>query len=945
MAYENIQIQNPNFCKGPQLGTLCTIDTTNPTTVLRMKDTGGNTILDLTLSSNILDDDVRLEYVGPPNLNGMVDDLTFFTFERINDTKCLIRRWQTRMAYRELLLKEQVVKQNIGDVSYNAIDFAVEYYNRTFIKGNEYDNFLYMSDTQHIKTGTRLFLGPSSDTSNLGATEMVVVTHIADIHGEKRVYLSDHANYEYSIGDFITVYTHVYIYSKEGSPGDDRIGSIIKHDALTWNIVERDGKNLYKRVTASKWCPAVRGIASVVNTNMLFVRPYDSYLNWRSMFMSNVKSDKNTVFEVYDVFFDNQVVYKLQDTVTYKEDDGDLDTELWEYYNYQEDTLSPYSSNINLWTEEQIKFAFHKTITINAQVRDQFHVGLRDVTVQFYIEPGGDDDAYLWPYSGLAETDINGKCTMDYRTGHDYLGSTLVTARATGSANSTGSEFCWAKPGINLISLPYYPDVYYTIYQFKYWGGHAYSRQIDTPFMVWWLPEGSFNRAKVLPYHFIKMRSCFSTPGGDWGRDFPNDHFESALNVAIFLPELYRGTESDGPSLAHRGYGFSNWPVNPIHGFFFWGNQIKLVNDFESDGNMEAYTNFKIHHGVASADPEAPGGRTPRREGWPPYLFVVQPDESDRVQLSQLNLSLHTHWLDGWPFDELIGHVTLDQFIFVEDAIPKFWSEKNPIDTDIWIRLRPFAFSLDNDTLRMWIRVVSWKGDNGYREITDQIDLDNFDAGGGLLGIEVLYDPPEDLPYGALVFIKIEVYDEAYISNFVLVEYWFYITPDYKAPYLTNLSPSREAENIPVDSSIYFEIWDVGSGVDLDTLEVLVNSRLVGSDDLTIDSTNIKRIKITYKPPWNLYYSKDYKITVKVSDVSPQENKMNSAYTFYTVDSTGIYITDPSPTPCKRGMERFEDVSAILLADGNGIDKRTIRMQVYNKDVDPKITPIVYRIG
>ena len=193
--------------------------------------------------------------------------------------------------------------------------------------------------------------------------------------------------------------------------------------------------------------------------------------------------------------------------------------------------------------------------------------------------------------------------------------------------------------------------------------------------------------------------------------------------------------------------------------------------------------------------------------------------------------------------------------------------------------------------------------------------------------------------------MKIEVYDEAYIPNFIEVQYWFYITPDYKRPYLTNLSPSREEENVPVDTKVYFEIWDIGSGVDLDSIEILMNSRLVRGDDLDIDATDIQQVKITYTPPVPLYFSKDYKITVKCQDVSPQENRMNDAYTFYTTDSTGIYITDPVPSICKRGMTRFEDVSAVLLADGNGIDKRTIRMQVYNKDVNPTIVPIVYRVG
>ena len=70
MAHENIQISQPNLCMGPQTGTLCTIDTTNPTTVLKVKDTGGSTIIDLTLSSNIINDK-PLYYFFNKNYNFM----------------------------------------------------------------------------------------------------------------------------------------------------------------------------------------------------------------------------------------------------------------------------------------------------------------------------------------------------------------------------------------------------------------------------------------------------------------------------------------------------------------------------------------------------------------------------------------------------------------------------------------------------------------------------------------------------------------------------------------------------------------------------------------------------------------------------------------------------------------------------------------------------------
>lgn len=941
MAFENIQIAQPNFCRGPQLGTICTVDTTNLTTVLKVKDTGGGTIVDLTFSSNILYDDVRVEYVGPTNLTGLVDDLVFFTFERVSDTTCIIKRWQTRMSYNELLLKEQVVKYNIGLVSYNAIDFAVEYYNRTFTKGNEYYNYLYMSDTTNIKNGTRLFLGPSSDTDNLGATETVTVSHIADIHGEDRVYLTSYIQNQYAIGDFVSAYTHVYIYSRESVPGDGRSGSLIKHDAYSWSVAERDIKNFYRNVTASKWCPQVQAIASVVETNMIFVRPYDSYQNWRSMYLNNVQSDKITVFDVYDVVFDAQTVYKLQSKTTLKDDDGEHNTVTWSTYNYQEDTLAPYSNNITLWMEQSIATGFYKTLTIYARVRDQYHVGLKDVTVNFYIEDGGDDEAYLWPLSGLATTDKDGLATIDYRTGHDYYGTTYVKARATGSSAATGSAYTWCVPGIAIITYPWYPDVIHLIYQFYSESGYILARQLDDPYKYY--AENELGEGEsFIPDIALIARNYFTTPGGRWGDNLGDEgNYVPQEEVGEYLPELYLGNDkhTDGPAYLFGGYGFSAWPVditNPDDPYL-WANQIRIVESFNSNNNVRHLSEYKIHHGISDG--------ASIEEGWYPYVYIKQPDETGHLQISQLKLSLHTHWVDGVPQDELTTYVTVDQFVFVEDAIPKFWSEKNPISTDIWIRLRPFAFSLDNDTLRMWIRVVSQTGDTNYQEVTDDVELDNFDAGGGLLGIEVLYNPPEDLPYGALVFIRIEVYDEAAIPNFIFVEYWFYTTPDYKAPYLTNLSPSREEINVAVDTSIYFEIKDNGAGIDMDNLEFLLNSRIMNSNYVTIEVVSSKHIKVTYTPPENLFFSKDYKVTVKAVDSSPQENRMNDAYTFYTVDSTGVYVTDPNPSPCKRGMQRFEDVSAVVLADGNGIDRGTVRMQVFNKDVHPRITPIVYRIS
>lgn len=315
------------------------------------------------------------------------------------------------------------------------------------------------------------------------------------------------------------------------------------------------------------------------------------------------------------------------------------------------------------------------------------------------------------------------------------------------------------------------------------------------------------------------------------------------------------------------------------------------------------------------------------------------------MQVSQLKLGHHTNWVDGQPYDELWTYINVNQFVFVEEAIPQFFSSKNPIGTDIWIRLRPFAFSLDNNSFRMWIREVSYAGDTGYVEVTEEVQIVNFDAGGGLLGIEALYNPPQDFHYTAIVFVRIEVYDEAYIPNFVYVDYWFNIIPDYTAPYLTNLYPGREQQNVSVDTKISFEIHDIGTGLDLSSLECLLNSRLMDPNYLTIEEVSTHHIKVEYQPPQHLYFDKDYKVTVKIQDTAPNKNKTIDSWRFYTAESSGLIFTDFDPDNCKRGMRRFNDVRVTVLAGGEGLDKDSIRMQVYNKDVKHSLVPIVYRIS
>jgi hypothetical protein len=102
---------------------------------------------------------------------------------------------------------------------------------------------------------------------------------------------------------------------------------------------------------------------------------------------------------------------------------------------------------------------------------------------------------------------------------------------------------------------------------------------------------------------------------------------------------------------------------------------------------------------------------------------------------------------------------------------------------------------------------------------------------------------------------------------------------------------------------------------------------------------------VTYILSKDLYYGKTYKVTVKISDSSDNINRLNDAWCFYTCESDGVRFVDFDPIRCKRGASRFKKVSVVALADGGGVDKDSIQMQVLDRDVEVNKLPIVYRVS
>lgn len=905
MVNENINIFNSNVCIGPQIGTFCSIDNSGVTNKLRIKNSSGSIIAEYSLSYTVIDEIKSIEYVGPINTY-ITDNSTFFTLEYTDTTRCVIRRWKLNNSTMVLDLENVIIKKDIGSLHYSASCMAVEHYRTTLLDNIVYgQNYIEISNASLLNTGDRVFVGASTDADNPGKTEELVVNNVIG----NKVYFSSYFRYEYNIGDSVCFYTNIYLFSDKDLLGGSSEGTLMKIKPMTGIVSSFRTAGYYLGVTGAKWSSLYNNIVIIGGkSNLLFIDPYDYYEVKKSILLDNIYADDIFTYDIYDVVFDDYVLYKLADKITLVDDDGTKTTEDWgNYYNLIPDSFLPYTNKTTLNVDSKLVNGKNIDLTIYVKVTDQFGVGLRDVIVVFQVL-NGDTGGNFYPTNATITTDANGEGSILYTSGTTYDGITLIGARASGGLPSSGSEYVWGF--LTLINNINTEAKNMNLYQKE----QPFSCSVNTVRQISNTDSSSY---------LVFGKSFFTSPGGDW--EYNSAYTDQVISI---LGMTGRVGLLDGPKESLS----IDSPFNEDTGNI--SNKIKQVLDFESSNDIKQlnyFTNFTVNPDEGEDRPNL-------------VLTQVQED-STSFYLDQMNHSRHSLWVDDTYSDSLFDDVIINQFVFVEDAIPKFFSYKNDMDTDIWIRLRPFAYSLDPSTLVFKIKTISYEGETEYIDVTSQGVITVFDAGGGIQGIEFLYNPTDDFNANTMVYITIEIYDQAPVPNKIVIYYWFNIIGDYRAPYLYNLSPYRNQYNVPVDTDIYFEIKDDNVGVDIDSLEVYM-------DYLSILPTNIEKLsdnhyKVTCTLDEDITFDRKVTISVKVSDMSDNCNTLYDAYVFYTSESSEVVMDLFNPDICERGVSVKADVSFVVLDYGNGVDPDTIKLQVDNKSVDSKISkvPIIYRIS
>ena len=106
---------------------------------------------------------------------------------------------------------------------------------------------------------------------------------------------------------------------------------------------------------------------------------------------------------------------------------------------------------------------------------------------------------------------------------------------------------------------------------------------------------------------------------------------------------------------------------------------------------------------------------------------------------------------------------------------------------------------------------------------------------------------------------------------------------DLTPPFVTGQSPAPGGQNVPVNSDIVLHIQDAGDGVDIDSIEVRVNTQPVVAQ---IKGTPAD-YTVTYGPGSPLIHGSKVTVTVKAQDLHSPANLMEGVtYSFTTVAGT-----------------------------------------------------------
>jgi hypothetical protein len=371
----------------------------------------------------------------------------------------------------------------------------------------------------------------------------------------------------------------------------------------------------------------------------------------------------------------------------------------------------------------------------------------------------------------------------------------------------------------------------------------------------------------------------------------------------------YGKVESEMSTFFYSNEIESDLIMTPPKDVYSCGVFVKTVPSLEQDIKVESYENKESDSKI-----KLDGGHSIQAEGivWNAESAYTNPLISDNTIVSN--------------------------FTFMDYFLPTCYSIKNPRSVNIDFIIFPQTYAFDVPTFSFKIREVNsiFNYDSGFREVSDDGTVTLIDLGGGRYSIHFFYSPSPWYKFFSRINCSLRIYDTASPANLFRFGCYFDIIEDYVAPTVITTSPQCGDTDVPKDIDICATINDVGTGINTDSIVLMLDGIPVNPAIYTTTSG----VLLTYSPFVDFNSGAGVSLSIRALDMN--NNIMLESCKFYIADSdkSDIVPEDICADVVDNRFSFYFDV----FDTGGGVKYDTVKLFLNNKLADIIMRPVIERI-
>ena len=288
--------------------------------------------------------------------------------------------------------------------------------------------------------------------------------------------------------------------------------------------------------------------------------------------------------------------------------------------------------------------------------------------------------------------------------------------------------------------------------------------------------------------------------------------------------------------------------------------------------------------------------------------------------------------------DPISDDVVVSIFDFLGYFLPECYSVKNSRGVVIDFLISPQAHAFDIPSFSFKVREVNaiFNYDSGAKDVSSDGTMTVIDLGGGRYSIRFVYSADPLYKFSSRIYCYLRVYDTDSPKNLFRFNCWFDIISDYIPPNVISTSPMCGATGVPKDVDIYAVIFDVGVGVDPNSIELMLDGIPVMPNVYTVSGG----YSVIYHPVVDFNSGAPVSLNVKALDYNG--NLMSESCKFYIEDSDYPVIV-PEDVCADIVDNRFSFYFDVY-DTGGGVKFDEVKLFLDNKDVDLIVRPVIERI-